>query len=76
MSKSTAPNADLSVRNLEDSAYHAYREWPVYLVLRQKTLAAQQVQPVLKPGKEQAIASIEDLALASGGLSKPAKEQS
>ena len=36
----TTPSADAAPwQALETSAYHAYREWPVWLVLRERELA-------------------------------------
>ncbi|MBA3873201.1 MAG: hypothetical protein H0X30_29050 [Anaerolineae bacterium] len=37
MSKKT-PNAPWQA--IEEQAYHAYREWPIWLVLRERELAA------------------------------------
>lgn len=42
MPKKTPETGDHPLRETEDAAYHAFREWPVFLVLRQKTLEAHQ----------------------------------
>ncbi len=39
MAKREKSRADQPLRETEDTAYFAYREWPVLLVLRQKELA-------------------------------------
>jgi len=36
---------DQALRETEEAAYHAFREWPVLLVLRQKELEARQIVP-------------------------------
>jgi hypothetical protein len=33
-------NTSAPWQDLEEQAYHAYREWPVWLVLRERELAA------------------------------------
>ena len=45
MPKSDHPNADQPLRETEQAAYHAYREWPILLVLRLKELAALKAAP-------------------------------
>lgn len=40
MARKTVDNPDQPLRDAEDTAYHAFREWPVLLMLRQKELAA------------------------------------
>lgn len=47
MPKKDTERADQPLRDTEDAAYHAFREWPVLLVLRQKELAA--LQPSSQP---------------------------
>ncbi len=42
MPKKDTERADQPLRDTEEAAYHAFREWPVLLVLRQKELAALQ----------------------------------
>jgi|GEM_PF-2154601 len=42
MPKNTPERADQPLRETEAAAYHAFREWPLLLVLRQKELAALQ----------------------------------
>ncbi len=34
---------------MEEEAYHAYREWPILLVMRQKELAAHLATPAPQP---------------------------
>jgi len=41
MAKSNA-TGDQPLRDTEEAAYHAYREWPVWLALREKELQAHQ----------------------------------
>ncbi|RMG74247.1 MAG: hypothetical protein D6711_09205 [Chloroflexi bacterium] len=31
-------------QQIEEQAFHAFREWPLWLVLRQRELAAQQIR--------------------------------
>ncbi len=49
------PGNEHPMRQAEDSALNAYREWPVLLVLRQKELqshlAPAEVLPVKSPGQ-------------------------
>ena len=45
MSKADSTQADHPLRETEQAAYHAYREWPVLLVLRLKELAALKTTP-------------------------------
>jgi len=40
---------DQALRETEEAAYHAFREWPVLLVLRQKELEARQIVPASTP---------------------------
>ena len=35
-------SGDVPLRETEEAAYHAFREWPVFLVMRQKELEAHQ----------------------------------
>ena len=42
MPKKDTERADQPLRDTEAAAYHAFREWPVLLILRQKELAALQ----------------------------------
>lgn len=42
MAKETTARPDQALRETEEAAYHAFREWPVLLVMRQKELAAMQ----------------------------------
>jgi hypothetical protein len=39
------PDREQPLREMEDTTYHAYREWPVLLMIRAKDLAAHQVAP-------------------------------
>ena len=48
MPKSENQNADQPLRETEQAAYHAYREWPILLVLRLKELAALKTAPADK----------------------------
>ncbi len=43
----TSGGGDRPLRETEEAAYQAYREWPVFLVKRQKELDAHQA--VMKP---------------------------
>jgi hypothetical protein len=43
----TSGGGDQPLRETEEAAYQAYREWPVFLVMRQKELEAHQA--VMKP---------------------------
>ena len=46
--------ADQPLRETEEAAYHAYREWPVWLALRMKELQALQTpEPSGEPDKRQ-----------------------
>jgi hypothetical protein len=45
MAKKDANQPDQPLRETEQAAYHAYREWPVLLVLRLKELAALKAAP-------------------------------
>jgi len=40
---------DQALRETEEAAYHAFREWPVLLVQRQKELEARQIVPAPAP---------------------------
>ena len=42
MAKETTAQPDQALRETEAAAYHAFREWPLLLVMRQKELAALQ----------------------------------
>ncbi len=42
MSKADPSRPDQPLRETEQAAYHAFREWPILLVLKQKELAAHQ----------------------------------
>ena len=46
MPKPDPNQADQPLRETEQAAYHAYREWPVLLILRLKELAALKTAPV------------------------------
>ena len=46
MPKPDPNQADQPLRETEQAAYHAYREWPVLLILRLKELAALKTTPV------------------------------
>jgi len=48
MPKADTRNADEVLRETEKAAYHAYREWPVWLILRLKELAALKAAPAEK----------------------------
>ena len=48
MPKPDNHQADNPLRETEQAAYHAYREWPVLLVLRLKELAALKAAPAEK----------------------------
>ncbi len=48
MSKKDTNQADQPLRETEQAAYHAYREWPVLLVLRLKELAALKAAPAIE----------------------------
>jgi hypothetical protein len=39
MPKQDIPRPDQPLRETEQAAYHAFREWPILLVLREKELA-------------------------------------
>jgi hypothetical protein len=39
---------------MEEEAYHAFREWPIFLVLRQKTLDAHLAAVPTPPGAAEA----------------------
>ena len=45
MPKPDPNQADQPLRETEQAAYHAYREWPVLLILRLKELAALKTAP-------------------------------
>jgi hypothetical protein len=57
MPKAEVTRPDQPLRETEQAAYHAYREWPILLALRQKELAAlianpsEQDKPDKKEGK-------------------------
>ena len=40
MAKETTGRPDQALRETEAAAYHAFREWPLLLVMRQKELVA------------------------------------
>ncbi len=40
MKRENNAQPDQALRETEEAAYHAFREWPVLLVLRKKELAA------------------------------------
>ncbi len=42
MGKKPTNSGDHPLRETEEAAYHAFREWPVFLVKRQKELEAHQ----------------------------------
>ncbi len=42
MAKKPTNSGDHPLRETEEAAYHAFREWPVFLVKRQKELEAHQ----------------------------------
>ena len=42
MAKETTARPDQALRETEAAAYHAFREWPLLLVMRQKELGAMQ----------------------------------
>ncbi|MHB8625968.1 MAG: hypothetical protein ACYDBJ_21255 [Aggregatilineales bacterium] len=42
MPKTDSSRPDQPLREIEQAAYHAFREWPILLVLREKELAALQ----------------------------------
>ena len=48
MPKPDPNQADQPLRETEQAAYHAYREWPVLLILRLKELAALKTAPALE----------------------------
>ena len=48
MPKPDPNQADQPLRETEQAAYHAYREWPVLLILRLKELAALKTTPALE----------------------------
>ena len=50
MAKTDISRPDQPLREIEQAAYHAFREWPILLVLREKELAALQ-SPATPPGK-------------------------
>ena len=45
MPKPDPNQADQPLRETEQAAYHAYREWPVLLIMRLKELAALKAAP-------------------------------
>ena len=51
MPKPDTSRSDQPLRDTEQAAYHAFREWPILLVLREKELALQTsaAAPVEKP---------------------------
>ena len=52
MPKPDTSRSDQPLRDTEQAAYHAFREWPILLVLREKELALLQTSataPVEKP---------------------------
>lgn len=53
MAKTASRHADQPLRETEQAAYHAYREWPVLLMLRLKELAALKAAPTEKTRPEQ-----------------------
>ncbi len=45
MARKIVGRPDQPLRETEEAAYHAYREWPLLLVLREKTLAQHLADP-------------------------------
>ena len=45
MPKPDSSRSDQPLRDTEQAAYHAFREWPILLVLREKELALLQPTP-------------------------------
>ncbi len=43
------PMSSSPFQAMEEEAYHAYREWPILLVMRQKELAAHLAAPAPQP---------------------------
>ena len=53
----TSGGGDQPLRETEEAAYQAYREWPVFLVIRQKELEAHQavMKPIESPQPEPSV---------------------
>lgn len=47
MAKNDTTRPDQPLRETEQAAYHAFREWPILLVMREKELAALQANPTV-----------------------------
>jgi hypothetical protein len=60
------PSSGSPFQAMEEEAYHAYREWPILLVMRQKELAAHLAVPVAQPAPpEEVEAEVADTAPGS-----------